>query len=255
MKIRIKKFTPDGIKKWKALYNEIFLSIDSKVSNRRAPKEGIKKGYSNILKKKVEFLRNDVDLTEDVLNSKDLEIKKFKNSYELGLAVYNSLKDCEYRDIYEDECLWDWLALQFWEQIFVPGEMSGFMPYRYTLILSREDQFRHLVRGPWYAVYHYGDNAKIFTYTKPYQQNDFLEQYIKITHMREMKNIPEVCMKLYYDHETERAMPGITKKKNGGGFPRLRDKIGQFNKIKYLWDMSSEEIIKMLPKEFNRYKS
>ena len=71
--------------------------------------------------------------------------------------------------------------------------------------------------------------------------------------MREMKNIPEVCMKLYFDKETDRALPGVTKGKKGG-FPRLRDKIGQFNKVKYLWDMKSEEIIHMLPKEFNKYK-
>lgn len=252
-KIKIRRFTAEGRKKWLSLYNEIFISIDSKVLNRRAPKEGIKKGFTSSLKKKVDFLKNDFEFTEEVSKAKDLEIKKFKNSYELAKAIHYSLKECEYSDIYEDECLWDWLALQLWDQIFVPGEMYGYMPYRYTLVLSREDQFRHLIRGPWYALYHYGENSKIFTYTKTYQQNDFLEQYIKVTHMREMQNIPEVCMKLYYDTETERALPGVTKGKKGG-FPRLRDKIGQFNKVKYLWEMKSEQIINMLPKEFNKYK-
>ena len=39
-----------------------------------------------------------------------------------------------------------------------------------------------------------------------------------------------------------------------GIFPRLRNKLSQFNKVKYLWGMTADEIIKMLPKEFNPYK-
>ena len=46
-KIKIRKFTTEGRKKWLSLYNEIFISIDSKVLNRRAPKEGIKKGFTS----------------------------------------------------------------------------------------------------------------------------------------------------------------------------------------------------------------
>ena len=40
-----------------------------------------------------------------------------------------------------------------------------------------------------------------------------------------------------------------------GGFHRFRDKISQLNKVKYLWDMSADEIISLLPKEFNKFKN
>ena len=73
-KIKIRRFTAEGRKKWLSLYNEIFVSIDSKVLNRRAPKEGIKKGYTSSLKKKVDFLKNDFELTEEVSNTKEIEI-------------------------------------------------------------------------------------------------------------------------------------------------------------------------------------
>ena len=60
-------------------------------------------------------------------------------------------------------------------------------------------------------------------------------------------------MKLYYDEENNRSIPG-TSKGTRGGFARLRDKISHFNKIKFLWKMSTEEIIDMLPSEFDKYK-
>ena len=39
-----------------------------------------------------------------------------------------------------------------------------------------------------------------------------------------------------------------------GIFPRLRDKTYQFSRVKFLWGMSADEILDMLPHEFNYYK-
>ena len=43
-------------------------------------------------------------------------------------------------------------------------------------------------------------------------------------------------------------------KNKPGIFPRLRDKTYQFSRVKFLWGMKADEIIKMLPNEFNKYK-
>ena len=98
-----------------------------------------------------------------------------------------------------------------------------------------------------------GTRTEIFTYTEVYQQNDFFEQFVKINSLRELKVIAEVCMRLYYDRENDRHIPG-TSKGTKGGFPRLRDKIAHYNKIKFLWKMNTDEIIEMLPSEFDKYK-
>jgi hypothetical protein len=253
MKIKVHRFTDEGLKKWRNLYGEIFLSIDSKVENRRSPGKAIIKGFNENLKKKFFYLKDDTTIIEEVKNSKELNIKNFKNSFEMANEINNALINIEYSEISEDCNLWDWLSMILFEQIFVPEKIGGYMEYRYVLNLDLRFRFRHLIRGPWWTVNQYKNHAKIFTYTKPYEQNDFLEQFIKIQDLREMKTIPEMCMKLYYDEESERSVPGISKGKIGG-FPRLRDKIAQFNKIKNLWDMSADEIIKLLPKEFDKYK-
>lgn len=255
MKTKIRRFTNEGLEKWKELYNEIFLSIDSKVSNRRSAVQEIKKGYTEILKKKVRYLKENFELTEELTLSENFNFaKKFKNSYELASELNLALKKYNYSDISTDKNLWDWLSLQLFDQIFVPGEIKGYRAYRYVLDLDWENSMRHLIRGPWWVVNRYGENAKIFTYTKPYQQCDFMEQFIKVSHLREMSIAPEICMKLYYDKEEDCAIPGTSKSKPGG-FHRFRDKIAQFNKVKYLWDMKPSEVIKILPKEFDKFKN
>ena len=92
-----------------------------------------------------------------------------------------------------------------------------------------------------------------------YQQNDFLEQSIKISHIRENKAMAEVLMKLYYDFKANYSMEGTSKyppndQNKPGIFPRLRDKTYQFSRVKFLWGMNADQIIEMLPKEFNNYK-
>ena len=151
--------------------------------------------------------------------------------------------------------MWDWLALINFEKIFVPGKIRGCASYRYCLEMDDFfSSFRHLVRGPCWAVNQYKSNARIFTCTKPYEQNDWLEQYIKISFMREMKVMSEVCMRLYYDYSREESIPATSKGTKPGIFPRLRDKMSQYSKVKFLWEMNADEIIKMLPKEFDKYR-
>ncbi len=253
--MKVRKFTDEGHDKWSELYSDIFMSIDSIVTNRRSAKKEIVKGYNQSLKKRVEMLKNDHDLSAILEGAKEFEMKKFINSFDLALTVDKSLASLDYHEIMNDTKIWDWFSLQLFDQIFVPGEIQGYAKYRYVLDLDFFYGMRHLIRGPWWAVNQYGENAKIFTYTKPYIQNDWLEQFIKISSLREMKVMPEVCMKMYYDHDKDEAIPGTGKGIKPGIFPRLRDKISQFNKIKFIWGMKADQIIKILPREFNKYKS
>jgi hypothetical protein len=258
--MKIKKFTKEGLIQWKNFYNELFLNIKNIARDKVGPKD-IENGYNSTFKKKYKaLLASDTheDLSEDLDKSKNFTVKNYKNSYEMALSINNCLAEYSFKEIDVPE-VWNWLAMQLFEQIFVPGKIRGASQYRY---ITEEDfflSFRHLVRGPCWAVNQFGENAKIFTCTETYVQNDFLEQFIKISHLRENKAMGEVVMKLYYDYKRDRAMEGTSKYpgKNltkPGIFPRLRDKTYQFNRVMYLWGMSADEIIKMLPKEFNTYK-
>ena len=85
--MKIRRFTNEGRKEWIKLYREIFISIDKNTPNRRSAKEGIEKGYNKNLQKKVELLKKDKSFSEEVSNSEELNLKDYKNSYELGFSL------------------------------------------------------------------------------------------------------------------------------------------------------------------------
>ncbi len=77
--MKVRKFTDEGHDKWSELYSDIFMSIDSIVTNRRSAKKEIVKGYNQSLKKRVEMLKNDHDLSAILEGAKEFEMKKFIN--------------------------------------------------------------------------------------------------------------------------------------------------------------------------------
>lgn len=259
--MKIRRFNTEGHSKWINLYNEIFISINKLVVNPRAPGDSIIKGFTEDLKKQVKHLQEEMDsteLSEEIKDSSEVNFSNnYENSFNFAKDLNSALKNCAYKDISSDKNLWDWVSLKFFDQIFVPEKMRGYYPYRYILDLDWRVSMRHLARGPWWAINSYGDNAIIFTLTPLYQQNDNLEQFIKVNHMREMKIVPEIATKLYYNSEEKRLIPGVfkvQKKVKPGSFSRLKDKISHFSKVMNLWEMDANDIIKILPKEFDIYK-
>ena len=257
--MKIKKFNSEGHSKWIEFYNELFLQIKNNSKGSKISPDDIKNGYNETFREKYELIKNSENLSEELEKSKKFELKTFNNSYELAKSVNLALSEYDFYLIDRAE-IWDWIAMVLFEQIFVPGKIRGASPYRYAVNINDFfTSFRHLVRGPCWAENQFKDNSMIFTYTKPYQQNDFLEQFIKVAFLREMKVMGKVCTELYFDFEKKEAIPGTSKAPSSnpdkpGIFPRLRNKLSQFNKVKYLWGMTADEIIKMLPKEYNPYK-
>ena len=259
--MKIRKFNSDGIERWRSFYSDLFMNIKSIAKGKISPNHIIE-GYSADFKKKYENLKNadkPDNLSKELDLSGDFKIKKFKHSFELATEVNRCLSKFKFYDI-DEAGVWDWIAMTLFDQIFVPGKIRGASPWRYVTDKSEfTTSFRHLIRGPCWAVNQYSENAKIFTCTKPYQQNDFLEQAIKISHIRENPAMAEVMMKLYYDYKSDYSLEGTSKypsndQNRAGIFPRLRDKTYQFSRVKFLWGMSADEILDMLPHEFNYYK-
>ena len=257
--MKIRKFNSEGHNKWVEFYNELFVEIKRISKGSKISPEDIKKGYNKHFKEKYELIKNSNDFSEELANSKDFKVKNFDNSYELAKSINIALSEYNFYEIDRSE-IWDWIAMILFDQIFVPGKIRGASPYRYVVNINDFfTSFRHLIRGPCWAENQFKENSKIFTHTKPYQQNDWLEQFIKVSFLREMKVMGQVCSELYFDYKKNEAIQGTSKAPGNdpdkpGIFPRLRNKLSQFNKVKYLWGMTADEIIKMLPKEFNPYK-
>jgi len=253
--MKLRKFTEEGHNKYSLLYKKIRDSISNSNDN-------IEKGFSNTLKKEVEILQNDLSCSIEIPTGKNLKIQNFNTSYELGLYLNDLLSECNYKDIFLDQKMWDWITLFHFDTVF-NSKMSGYSDHRYLLNDDWFVRYRHLIRTPWYAVYNYKKNSKLFLSKAPYIGSDYLEQYI--SHRISEFYLPsaEIAFKLYYDKEKDKPRPGYSKKyvrkKNKktlvkASLGRLFDNINQFNQIYDLWEMTPMDVINLLPKEFDTLK-
>ncbi len=253
--MKLRKFTSEGHQKYTLLYTKIKDSINENNKN-------IEKGFSNKLKQKINDLRNDLSLSIEIPEGKILKNQKFNSSYELGLYLNDILNGCSYRDIFMDKKMWDWITLFHFEVVF-DNKMSGYNEARYIL---NDDWFfrnRHLIRTPWYANYTYKENSKLFLAKEPYIGSDYLEQYISHRISEFYTPSAGIAYKLYYDKIKNKPRPGYSKKfvrkKNKkilvkGSLGRMFDNLNQFNQIYDLWEMSEDDVINLLPKEFDYLK-
>ena len=253
--MKLRKFTDEGHNKYTLLYKKIKDSIS-------ANNDDIEKGFSSKLKKEVEILRNDISCSVEIPTGKDLKIKNFNTSYELGLYLNDLLSECSYKDIFMDQKMWDWITLFHFDAVF-NSKMSGFSEHRYLLNEDWFFRFRHLIRTPWYAVYTYKENSKLFLSKAAYIGSDYLEQYISHRISEFYTPSSEIAFKLYYDKEKDKPRPGYSKKyvrkKNKktlvkASLGRLFDNLNQFFQIYDLWEMTPMDVNNLLPKEFDKLK-
>ena len=243
--MKIRRFTKQGHDEFKSLYRELVLSIENKNGN-------IKNGYTKNLKQKIKDMQGRKDNSVEVERSQDISIRNFSTSYELGVHLTEVLKDLSYNDIQADAEMWDWLSLYYFNVVF-SEKMRGYSELRYILNQDWKLIFRHLIRTPWFCVQYYGKYSKLLLCEDPFRAIDWLEQYIKNREIREFKTLIKICYEMYFDKKNDKYRPSTSKGKPGGLF-RLRDKINQYFRVYDLWHMNAQEIIDLLPKEFDNYK-
>ena len=251
-KMKIRKFNQEGHQKWRDYYSDVFTNIKSIAKGRISPKDIIK-GYDKNLQKRYQILKSDSDnFSEELDKSKDFKIIKFKNSFELAKSLHESLEAYDFKEIDIAE-VYDWIAMILFEQIFVPGKIQGCDINRYVCNRDFFYSFRHLIRAPFYTYKYYKDDSLIFSYTQVYSANSFCEDYIKNSIFRESPTLASCVNELYLDKKTKLGVKGVSKGYEDGKWRDFLNKIGQLNKVKYLVGMQKEEILKLLPKRFNKY--
>ena len=252
--MKIRRFNDDGMQKFNLLYNQIKISIINSKS--------IEKGYNANLKGQVKNLLNNYELSEEIEISKEIEFKKFETSYEFGVYLNNIFKEKNYSSIAYDSNLWNWLSLFYFNIIFHP-KARGYSEHRYILSDDWFTRHRHLVRTPWYIVNVYGKFGKLFLAKETYTGTDYLEQFISHRISENYTKFAEIAYKLYYDENKNEPKPGYSKKfvkKNKrktlvkGSLGRLVDKLNQYNEVYNIWEMQVQDIIKILPLEFDELK-
>ena len=199
-------------------------------------------------------------LTVNVTSAGVIEDRIFSNRFECAEYLYQLLDahSSEIPNPAEDAGLWTWLAVFFREQLFAKGVNKLGKNSRWVSSTEYNLFYRHLLAGPYYIYNAHKDNpsrALVVLCTPLAAPGDIVEQFASRQDIVRFPSLMEVTTKLFYDPSTGRPKVGAANKDTGGTARRFVDVLKQFDLTFDFYGMTSDQILELLPTEFDRYKN
>lgn len=160
--------------------------------------------------------------------------------------------------ILKENGLWTWLAYVWFDQL-APLRKNGTRDIKeeakYICSSDYRDYYRHFIAGP-YSIYslHSRENSRIFLYSPVYEHNDFIEQLASRQFIISHQNIVRTVTELYLDASRGFPKRGAQSRNRKGNIRRFVSIIQQFELTYDIYSMSPEQILNLLPEEFNEWK-
>lgn len=203
------------------------------------------------------------DQYSDVLSetAPEIEMRSFKNRFELAEYLFEKLDNAGYSHAEKDRGLWSWLSLFYFNEIcqkdnnnvYKPGALARWVPESKNF----QRYYRHLLAGPYRIYKAHSDQperALALLCGSIQKPGDLVEQLASRMELVTNKALINVSTELYYDDTGKKLKKGAGGK--GPGSPRrLADLINQLNLTYDLYAMNSDEIVALLPSEFNKFKA
>lgn len=197
--------------------------------------------------------------SEPLKTTSPLQVEDFHSARHMAKNILNALgSETMVISHLDDIGLWSWLTFLLRTQLFKKNKDN-------TLKLGEHHRWypspaghwqkgqRHLVRMPVFLLARLGPNADHLLCGNPKLLPEIREQ---MTGQQDMitDQFQAVARRLYYD-EKRGALKTGTGGKGGGSPRRLRTLRTQLTVTWQLEDLSIDELIKKLPKEFDRFKT
>jgi len=166
--------------------------------------------------------------------------------------------DIQRGELLSNPGMWSWLALIWFDKLCQigidglrkPGEVS-----RYVCSSHYTDYYRHLIASSWDIYSLHQDKSRLFLWTPLYLHNDFIEQLASRQDIITNKPLIETFDLLYWNVAKNRPKRGVQGRNRPGNFRRLLQFIQQIELTYDLRAMTKEEILDLLPPEFNSWKA
>jgi len=207
---------------------------------------------------------------EEILTSKEtseeteveVEIDEkivFENRFEIGKYFFEKLGEAGFSNIEADKGLWAWLSLVYFEQLCPKNKSGKHEPREQARWIPDPNNFRkyyrHLLAGPFRIYKAHSDQPECTLSVlqgKPGVPGEIAEQISASQEYITNREILKLATSLYIDPENKTAKRGSGGK--GGGAPRrLTFILNQFDLVWDLYSMTSEDLLKLMPQEFNKF--
>ena len=158
----------------------------------------------------------------------------------------------------EDPGLWAWLALLYFETLCPAGKKRPGSLYRWIPSGSFRTDHRHLLAGPFRIYRLYRENpgeASVLLCNAPDKPGDFSEQLASRQEFLTNRAIIGAATRLYLDSGSGRPKRGASPAEHEPGtLRRFVDVIQQLDLTFDLYSLTPEELVALLPPEFERYR-
>lgn len=206
-------------------------------------------------------LLEDPGMTELIPGEVEVPSRSFKNRLEAGKFLNELLDAARIQTPERDRGLWAWLTLYYFDEV-CPADGNGRRnaqdEARLIPILDNFQRFyRHLLLGPFLIVRAHRDQPEraIAMLCNPvWKPGEIVEQLASRKELVTNRAVVELATRLYYNPETGSFKRGAGSAVKGAP-RRLAALLNQLDLTWYLYGMSTDEILDLLPKEFDRFRA
>jgi hypothetical protein len=243
--VKIRKFNRSGLQAFENL-------LDDLKSNPSQAE------WNTNLKMKIDNLLFDKNLTSEFGDYEIDRCKNFDNRYDFGEYLYGIF---ESKHVEKEIGMLSWVALLFFDQICRKSGKSYRLQilskYRYIPEIENSWRFyRHLILTPILVWQRLKGDSILLLSNPLYESGDAVEQLMSRQDFIANDNILSIARKLYLDEEKKKPKPRSFSDSEPGNAKRLaRDIVPQLSMTYDLYEAPINQIMNLLPEEFNRWKN
>ena len=215
--------------------------------------------YSNISQQQIDNILSSAEYSVKVSPETHVEKIRFSTRFDAAKYLYEKLEKVDLEDIHKDIGLWTWLALFFNESLVKSSSGKKTTGAKARWILdpcNHMRYYRHLLAGPYFVYKAYCNDvnaAMILLYQRIHTPGEIVEQIVSRQELVQNRAFLKTATELYYDPEKNTLKRGSSSKA-GGGPRRLADVFSQFELTRDMFSLDCQEILTLLPIEFNKFK-
>jgi hypothetical protein len=216
----------------------------------------IRNGTITTISEDLLFSDNYSIVHEPIIN---IEKVDYKNKSELIPYLVSELNLRANKYLYFDKGLWSWLAAFLFDNI-CPADIHGKRKVNETAFYILRDPksytkyYRHLLAYPSRIYSELDESSKIFLIGNFSKRGEITEQFGAYQEIALNKGILDVANILYWDDKIKNLKRGASSK-SAGSARRLVRIIRQYQLTYDLNSMQGEEILGLLPSEFQKWNN
>ncbi|MBX3472842.1 MAG: hypothetical protein KF754_00465 [Planctomycetes bacterium] len=195
--------------------------------------------------------------TEVVTDSHLLEERTFDTRFEVAEFVDAILSAAGVKAAFTDTGLWAWLACYFFPTLYAPDAKGPGKPDYWIPEQSWKGYYRHRIAGPLGVYVAHRDHladAAILLKTPASVHGEYSEQLASRQERVTSRAVVGVATTLYFNKASGTVKKGGQSRKKPGTLLRYLGFLDQLDLTYDLYSVTVDELLALLPPEFDRFK-